>query len=319
MAYIIFHCSSKELQARAGFDGWVTLLRDQFDTEDQAWPQERLRLASVAKRKMRRMESGGVELDMLQLVTSCHLLLDPPAEDREEERIWCIEFFPGKMYDFVVRAATTERARPAHAQFASRQFGAVRRPPFPSVLLPCCCLTAGPLPSDDFPPCTRHAHCPAHSPRAPLRQADDRELVQRLKRFQEELLHSARQATSRSPGVQRVRSDGSSTSSALEVSIASARPSGETAPSPVRPAAVGEDLDWASKAHEHESSGSGQRKPMSALALAAALELTDLESAQQRFGGGAFLPILPLGSDTDSIDRGLPTLPTSTARWPQSC
>ena len=101
-AYVIFHCSSKELQARAGFDGWVTLLRDEFDTEDQAWPQERLRLASVAKRRMRRLESGGVELDMLQLVTSCHLLLDPPAEDREEERIWCIEFFRDKMYDFVV-------------------------------------------------------------------------------------------------------------------------------------------------------------------------------------------------------------------------
>ena len=27
-AYIIFHCSSRELQARAGFDGWVMLLRD---------------------------------------------------------------------------------------------------------------------------------------------------------------------------------------------------------------------------------------------------------------------------------------------------
>ena len=54
---------------------------------------------------------------------------------------------------------------------------------------------------------------------------------------------------------------------------------------------------------------------MSAASLAAALELTDLESAQQRFGGGAFLPILPLSSNIDSIDRGLPTLPTSTARF----
>ena len=40
-AFVIFHCSSAELQARAGFDGWVMLLRDEFDTEDQAWPQER--------------------------------------------------------------------------------------------------------------------------------------------------------------------------------------------------------------------------------------------------------------------------------------
>lgn len=103
-AFIIFHCSSKDLQQRAGFDGWVLLLREEFDTEDQAWPQERLRLGGMAKRKMRRLEAGGVELDMLQLVTSCHLLLEPPAEDIEEERIWCIEFFKGKMYDFVVRA-----------------------------------------------------------------------------------------------------------------------------------------------------------------------------------------------------------------------
>ena len=126
----------------------------------QAWPQERLRLAGIAKRKMRRLESGGVELDMLQLVTSYHLLLDPPAgeptqrletttlnqptpmphttqnahaasrppnllrtvadkslcaschsaEDREEERIWAIEFFNDKMYDFVVSANTALRA-----------------------------------------------------------------------------------------------------------------------------------------------------------------------------------------------------------------
>lgn len=110
-AYVLFHCSSRELQARAGFDGWVMLLRDQFDTEDQAWPQEQLRLASIAKRKMRRLEAGGVELDMLQLVTSCHLLLEPPQPDREEERIWCIEYFRGKMYDFVVRLATRIQRR----------------------------------------------------------------------------------------------------------------------------------------------------------------------------------------------------------------
>lgn len=145
-----------------------------------------------------------------------------------------------------------------------------------------------------------------------------------MKRFQEELLYSARQAAPKSP--QRLRSEGSSASSVLEVSIASARPSGDDhrgAGSPdavARPSsAIGEGVDWASKAHEDEDGHIGQRKPMSALALAAALELTDLESAQQRFGGGAFLPILPIGSDTDSIDRGLPTLPTSTARWPQSC
>jgi hypothetical protein len=308
-AYIIFSCSSRELQARAGFDGWVQLLRDEFDTEDQAWPQERLRLAGVAKRKMRRLESGGVELDMLQLVTSSHLLLDPPAEDREEERIWCIEFFRGKMYDFVVRrpmprALASPHARSSSASLRARVFRQrVRRTrPRRAAVVRC-------------------ARC----------QADDRELVQRLKRFQEELLYSARQAAPKSPlhvradGSSPVRADGSSPVRFADGAAPSARPSGESAsPDPAhRPAEM-----WAaptvSDAHEDCDAvlgGGGQRKPMSAASLAAALELTDLESAQQRFGGGAFLPILPLGSDQDSIDRGLThhTLPDSTLRASISC
>ena len=171
-AYIIFHCSSRELQSRAGFDGWAILVRDEFDTEDQSWPHERMRLAGIAKRKMRRLESGGVELDMLQLVTSSHLLLDPPAEDREEERVWCIEFFRGKMFDFVVRAR------------AKMPFGRTQRP-----------LRLLVVGSRLAP--RRHAHkiphrvpsLNAHDSRAPslspicyTQQADDRELVQRLKR-----------------------------------------------------------------------------------------------------------------------------------------
>ena len=119
-AYIIFHCSSRELQQRAGPDGWVMLLRDEFDTEDQAWPQEKLRLSGIAKRKMRRLEAGGVELDMLQLSTSSHLLLEPPRVDREEERIWCIEFFRGRMYDFVVRARPGPRLAPCLAPCSAR-------------------------------------------------------------------------------------------------------------------------------------------------------------------------------------------------------
>ena len=105
-AYIIFHCSSRELQTRAGFDGWVMLLREAFDTEDQAWPQERLRLGAMAKRKMRRLESGG-ELDDAAARDQLPLLLDPPPEDSQEERIWCIENFRGKMYDFVVSPCAT--------------------------------------------------------------------------------------------------------------------------------------------------------------------------------------------------------------------
>jgi len=250
-AYCIFHCSSKELQARAGFDGWVLLLRDEFDTEDQAWAQERQRLATMVKRKMRRLESGGAELDMLQLVTSSHLLLDPPSEDREEERIWCIEFFRGKMYDFV---------------------------------------------------------------------ADDRELVERLCSFQDELLLSARIGA---PSPQPHHRGGSvSIDGGGQSARPSGEPSGEGAETGARGGGGGATADGSveTAAESARLDGSPKRK-MSAASLSAALELTDLESAQQRFGGGAFLPILPLGSDIDSIDRGLPTLhtTTSTTRWATSC
>jgi len=251
-AYIIFHCSSRELQSRAGFDGWVMLLRDDFDTEDQAWPQEKLRLAGIAKRKMQRLEAGGVEADMLQLVPSCHLLLDPPKTNREEERIWCIEFFRGKMYDSV---------------------------------------------------------------------ADDRELVERLNSFQDELLQSARlrgatpRAVQTSPHMQSKRSGSSE-----EVEAMSARPvpSGEDGGTASLPASPDHREGPTRFAADVGVGGVGERKALSAAALAAALDLSDLDQAQQRYSiGGAFLPILPLGTDDYSVDRGLPTmLPTSTTeRW----
>ena len=44
-AYVCLRCADAATQVSgAGFDGWVMLLRDHFDTEDQAWPQEKLRL-----------------------------------------------------------------------------------------------------------------------------------------------------------------------------------------------------------------------------------------------------------------------------------
>jgi len=248
-AYVLFHCSSRELQARAGFDGWVMLLRDQFDTEDQAWPQEQLRLAGIAKRKMRRLEAGGVELDMLQLVTSCHLLLEPPQPDREEERIWCIEYFRGKMYDFV---------------------------------------------------------------------ADDRELVQRLNSFQDELLMSARRAVETKRAMEATPSTPPAWRQPAAVQTEgglSARPSGDDAA--CAPPSPGLD-DWSATSSTIDGflgERIGERKAMSAASLSAALDLSDLESAQQRFSGGAFLPILPLGTDDDSVDRGQPTTMTSTGRW----
>lgn len=247
-AYIVFSCGSRELQARAGFDGWVMLLRDEFDTEDQAWPQEKLRLAAIAKRKMQRLEAGGVELDMLQLVPSCHLLLDPPSTNREEERIWCIDFFRGRMYDSV---------------------------------------------------------------------ADDRELVERLNSFQDELLQSARLHGAEARVQASPHAASKHTSDEAEVLSARPVPSGEDTAAGSLPASPGLE-DRPTRSGFADVGGSGERKALSAAALAAALDLSDLDQAQQRYShGGAFLPILPLGTDDYSVDRGLPThLPTSTTeRW----
>lgn len=250
-AYIIFHCSSRELQARAGFDGWVMLLRDDFDTEDQAWQQEKMRLASIAKRKMQRLEAGGVELDMLQLVPSCHLLLDPPNSNREEERIWCIEFFNGKMYDSV---------------------------------------------------------------------ADDRELVERLNSFQDELLQSARLhgAAARALQWKPMSREVDGEEECEDALSARPVPSGDDSIS--LPSSPDERQTRSGFSPADVSVGTGERKALSAAALAAALDLSDLDQAQQRYNsGGAFLPILPLGNDLDiySFDRGPATfLPTSTTeRW----
>jgi len=48
---------------------------------------------------MRRLESSGIDLDLTRLKYTVQLLIEPPSP--EDERLWCIEHFPGKMYDFV--------------------------------------------------------------------------------------------------------------------------------------------------------------------------------------------------------------------------
>ena len=100
-AYVCLRCADAATQVSgAGFDGWVMLLRDHFDTEDQAWPQEKLRLEGTAKRKLRWLEQRGVDLEACQLVATASVLLDPPEAELEDERIWCIEYFESKMYDY---------------------------------------------------------------------------------------------------------------------------------------------------------------------------------------------------------------------------
>lgn len=98
-AFICFHSACDVLQTRAGFDGWVLLIHESFDTDDQAWPQERLRLTALARRKLRKLENRGLNLELMKLTYSVSLLLDPPLPG--DESVWCIEHFQGKMYDYV--------------------------------------------------------------------------------------------------------------------------------------------------------------------------------------------------------------------------
>lgn len=131
-------------------------------------------------------------------------------------------------------------------------------------------------------------------------------MVERLNSFQDELLRSARLAAPASPIVDRQRS------SEEEAGLPSARPSGDDATGlpPGSPGAEERPAKWG------HVEGATARKAISAAALSAALDLSDLAAATQRYSsGGAFLPILPLGTDEDSVDRGMPTVTTSSARW----
>ncbi len=72
--------------ASPGFDGWVMLVREEFETEDQAIDSEKARLRSIGRVKRRRLEAGGVDVEQLQLTYECGLVYNPPDED--EERVW---------------------------------------------------------------------------------------------------------------------------------------------------------------------------------------------------------------------------------------
>ena len=100
-AYLIFRSSSVDVQALAGYDGWLTLVHEDFETEDLAWPHEQARLEGLSSWWLRYLEASGVLVGELQLNVAFNLCLEPPDDDVEEQRIWCIESFP-ESFDFVV-------------------------------------------------------------------------------------------------------------------------------------------------------------------------------------------------------------------------
>ena len=50
-----------DARASPGFDGWVQLVREEFETEDQAIDGEKGRLRAIARGRLRKLEEGEVD------------------------------------------------------------------------------------------------------------------------------------------------------------------------------------------------------------------------------------------------------------------
>lgn len=164
-AFLTFGSSIDEVQQCGGYDGWVMLVREDFDTEDLAWPHEHARLDGIASRALRRLEAAGVRVGDLSIGVAFSLLMEPPDRDEEEERLWCIEYF-AEDYDLVVCPAC--RARPSRR--------ARLGPSAASPVAPATPITSPP-PSHSF---AKHAALPP--------QTDEAELAERLLAVQQLVL-----------------------------------------------------------------------------------------------------------------------------------
>lgn len=82
-----------------GLDGWVTLLRQPFETEDHLIETERRRMHQLGMEQLHRMEVQGVDVHTLQLDLRCGFVYHPPEEG--DERLWAIEYFKERMVELV--------------------------------------------------------------------------------------------------------------------------------------------------------------------------------------------------------------------------
>ena len=90
-------------KASPGFDGWIQIVREEFETEDQAIDSEKVRLRAIGRAKRRMLESCGVHVDAIRLNFDCGLVYTPPEEG--EERVWAIDHFKDKMLEYVASDA----------------------------------------------------------------------------------------------------------------------------------------------------------------------------------------------------------------------
>ena len=86
-------------RASPGFDGWLQLVRETFETEDQAIEGEKSRLRAIGRAKRRALEARGVHVDYLRLRFECGLVWSPP--EAGEERVWAIDHFKDRLLAYV--------------------------------------------------------------------------------------------------------------------------------------------------------------------------------------------------------------------------
>ena len=82
-----------------GFDGWVQLVREEFETEDHAISVEVQRLRLLGAQQRQRLEACGVDTALLQLSLECGVVYNPPEEG--DERIWAIDHFKERIIEYV--------------------------------------------------------------------------------------------------------------------------------------------------------------------------------------------------------------------------
>ena len=123
-------------RASPGFDGWIMLVHEEFETEDQAIYCEKKRLSSIGGVKEAALRAAGVHAELIGLDVDCGIIYNPP--DDGDERLWVLDYFKERMIDFVAmttsscgsccttrrrcmatRTAST-RTTPLHRQVASR-------------------------------------------------------------------------------------------------------------------------------------------------------------------------------------------------------
>ena len=80
-----------------GFDGWVTLVRQTFETEDQVIYAEKRELRKLGRRQRQWLAERGVEVDRIELRFECGIVYNPPEEG--DERLWAIEYFKDRMVE----------------------------------------------------------------------------------------------------------------------------------------------------------------------------------------------------------------------------